>query len=484
VSGASGELRAVGSLSVLDGRPAPSEPREYHFPAFTRQRLDNGLTVLAADLPGRPLLMAQLLLEGGAGAEPTDLAGVTSLAARAFTEGTRQRDALELIEAAERLGAELHAEAGWEVLSLSVEVPRSRFEPALALLAETALEPSFPEREVERLREERLNDLLQGLAEPRRRAERAFNETIYAPSSPFSRPAGGSEETVERLDRGAVAARHAAILAPESTTLIVAGDLRGIDVPGLAAGSLGHWREGVPRSEPRAHLDATPHPAGPRAVLIDRPGSAQTEIRVGHVGLRRRIDDFHAVAAMAAVLGGLFNSRLQRLLREERGYTYGVNAGFEFRRSAGPFATRTAVQTEVTGPAVGDILSELRRIGEAPIEERELVEARDYLIGVFPLRFEAAAQVVAALSGLVIFELPDDELDRYRPSVAAVTLDDIRAATRHVRPDDLSVVLVGDAANVEGQLASVWEGTLEIVREPLETPSEEEVVLGPAAEEE
>jgi zinc protease len=477
------ELRAVGDLSVLDARPAPSEPRDYHFPAFTKERLDNGLTIIAADLPGRPLLMAQLLIEGGAGAEPAEKAGATALAARALTEGTRRRNALELIEAAERLGAELHAEAGWEVLTVSVEVPRSRFEPALALLAETALEPSFPEREVARLREERLNDLLQGRAEPRRRAERVFNETIYAPSSPFHRPAGGGEETVERLDREVVAARHAAILRPSTATLIVAGDLRGLDVRALAAGSLGKWQDGSVPSGPRLDLDATPNGEGPRVVLIDRPGSAQTEIRVGHVGLRRRIDDFHAVAVMSAVLGGLFNSRLQRLLREERGYTYGVNAGFEFRRSAGPFAVRTAVQTDVTGAAVADILSELRRIREAPIEERELVEARDYLIGVFPLRFEAAAQVVAALSGLVIFGLPDDELDRYRPQVAAVSLDDARAAARHVRADDVSIVLVGDAAEVEGQLTGVWDGRLEIVREPLEAPTADDVAPAAAAEE-
>ena len=201
-------------------------------------------------------------------------------------------------------------------------------------------------------------------------------------------------------------------------------------------------------------------------VIIDRPGSPQSEVRIGHVGLPRRIDDFHAVAVMSVILGGLFNSRLQRLLREERGYTYGIGAGFDFRRSAGPFAVRTAVQTEVTGPAIVDILGELRRIREAPIEVEELREARDFLIGVFPLRFEVAAQVVGAISGLVVHDLPDDELDRYRPAVSALTTDDIsRAAIRHVRPDDASIVMVGDAEQVMPQLEAAGIGPVEVVSE-------------------
>ncbi|MBA2555758.1 MAG: insulinase family protein, partial [Chloroflexi bacterium] len=174
------ELRAVGDLGVLDQRPAAGAPRDYRFPAFSRERLANGLTIVQAHLPGRPLLMAQLVLLGGAGSEPAERAGVTALTARAMTEGTQRHDAMALIEASERLGAELHAEAGWESLSVSVEVPRSRLAAALGLLAETALEPAFPEAEVERLREERLNDLLQAMADPRRRAERAYAETIYA----------------------------------------------------------------------------------------------------------------------------------------------------------------------------------------------------------------------------------------------------------------------------------------------------------------
>lgn len=459
-------LRAVGDLAILERRPGPDTPRPYRFPPFERRRLGGGLTVITTELPGRPLLAAQLLLEGGAGDEAAGAAGVTALMARALVEGTEKRSAIELIEAAERLGAELHAEAGWEVVVASIDVPRRHFAPALELLAEMALQPSFPADEVTRLRDERLNDLLQARAEPRRRVEWAFGETIYAPSSPYSRPSGGIEETVAPLERGAVAERHAALLDPPAATLIVAGDLEGLPVLELAERAFGRWRPAGPSRAPFVP-EAPPHPAGPRVVLVDRPGSAQTEVRVGHVGVARQIPDYHALAVMSAILGGLFDSRLQRLLREERGYTYGVNAGYEMRRAAGPFGVRTAVQTEVTVPALHDILDQVAGMVAGPPSGRELDAARDYLVGVFPLRFETAGQVAAALAGLVIHGLPDDELDRYRPAVGAVSGEDVAAAARaHLRPDELSIVLVGDASRIVAELEAASFGPLTIVSEP------------------
>ncbi|MCI0584734.1 MAG: insulinase family protein, partial [Chloroflexi bacterium] len=178
---------------VVAERPTHGEPRPYHFPAFERQELSNGLGLIAVHLPGRALVTASLVLPSGAVDEPAERAGVTALMARALTEGTARHDAIELTEAAERLGASLHADAGWDGLSISVDVPAERLSPALALAAEVAAEPTVPDSEVERLRDERLNDLLQAKADPRRRADDAFVETIYAPGSPYRRPSAGTE---------------------------------------------------------------------------------------------------------------------------------------------------------------------------------------------------------------------------------------------------------------------------------------------------
>jgi zinc protease len=451
-------------LSVLETRPPPGEPREYHFPAFERFRLDNGLTVLAAHTPGRPLLAAHLVMAGGGAVEPVELAGVTALTGRALTEGTARRDALEFIEASERLGAELHADASWEALTATLEVPRSRFGAALALLAEMVLEPAFPESEVERLREERINDLLQARANPRRHAERVFPETIYDADSPYGRPLGGIAETVSRIDRGAVVERHRRNSNPTRATLIVAGDLAGLDLPTIANEQLGGWSANGDGEASASPTRAVANPAGGRVVLVDRPGSPQSELRIGHVGLPRKTPDFYAVSVLNAILGGIFDSRLNRVIREEKGYSYAIWSAFEMRRAAGPFVVRTAVETDVTVPALTDIISIVGGIRDAEVEANELTTARDYLVGVFPLRFEVPAQVAAALAGLVINELPDDELDRYRPAIAAVSgADVLAAAQRHIRPDDLSTVIVGDAAKVEGPLRDAGIGPLTVV---------------------
>jgi zinc protease len=456
-------------LAVLERRPPPGPPREYVFPRFEREALPNGLTVIRADVPGRPLVVAHLVVHGqghgGATGEPAALGGVSVLMARSMTEGTARRDAVALIEAAERLGAELHAEAGWDSLGVSVEVPRSRLGPALELLADVVLEPSFPESEVDRLRAERLNDLLQARADPRRRVERVFPEVVFAADAPYRRPLAGTEETVPRLDREAVAARHGAVMHPGSATLIVAGDLGGIDLAGVVRGALGSWRAD-PADAPALAPESRPASSGRRLVVVDRPGSPQSEVRIGHVGLSRRTPEFHAVTVLNAIVGGLFGSRLNKLLREEKGYTYGVHTAFDMRRAAGPFAVRMAVQTEVTVPAISDALGELERIREAEPTAEELTIARDYLVGVFPLRFETSGQVAGAIAGLVAQDLPDDELDRYRPRIAAVDAGQVLAAAqRHIRPAEASIVIVGDADAFADGLRDAGLGDVVIERE-------------------
>lgn len=427
-------------------RPRPGPPRTYEFPAVAVDHLPNGLTVLVADLPGRPLISASVVIRGGAAQEPAAEGGSTVMAARALTEGTERYDAIALVEAGERLGASVHADAGWDALSVSVDVPAARLEPALELVAEVLLHPTFPAPEIERLRDERMNDLLQAMADPRRRAEQAFAATIYAARAPYHRPSGGTRETVEGLTPDHLRGAYARALDPRRATLIVAGDLGGQHVLPLAERLFGVWAadpQGV--AEAASVVDDR---ASDRRIIhvVHRPGSVQTEIRIGHRGLPRQIPDFHAVSVMSAILGGLFNSRLNMKLREEKGYTYGASAGFDLRRGAGPFAARAAVNTEVTVPAVVDMIGELTAIREAPVKASELAAARDFLVGVFPLRFETAGAVVGALSGLAVHGLEIDELIDYRERIEAVDIDAVGAAARaHLHGDEAAIVLVGDA---------------------------------------
>jgi zinc protease len=454
---------------VVAERPTHGEPRPYQFPRFERQELSNGLGLIAVDLPGRALMTASLVLASGAVDEPAEQGGVTSLMARSLTEGTAKHDAIGLTEASERLGASLHAEAGWDGLSISVDVPAERLSAALELAAEVAIEPSFPATDVERLRDERLNDLLQAKADPRRRADDGFVETIYAPGSPYGRPSGGTEATVPGLDAAACRAIHERRLDPARMTLIIGGDLDAVgeDVLSIAESRFGAWPRNAASKPP-----TTPRVKAARedrlVRVIHRPGSVQTEIRVGHLGVARRIPDFHAVSVMGAILGGLFNSRLNRKLREEKGYTYGAGAGYDMRRGVGPFAVRAAVNTDVTVPAVQDILIELEAMRAAPPTTAELHAARDYLVGVFPLRFETPPAVVGAIAGLLIHDLPMDELDRYRPAIEAVSSEDVeRAAREHIEPEKVAVVLVGDADAILPALEGAEIGAITVEREEL-----------------
>ncbi|MEZ4596833.1 MAG: pitrilysin family protein [Chloroflexota bacterium] len=421
------------------------------------------------------MLVGHLLFHGpGAGAtgEAPARAGATVLAARAMTEGTRRRDAVELIEAAERLGAEIAADSGWDSFAASVEVPRSRLAPALELLAEVALEPSFPEHEVQRLRDERLNDLLQAKAEPRRRVERAFAETLYAPAARLCPPTG--RQRGDRAPRSTVT-RSWRVTPPARP--------RQRD-PGPGGRPDGHRRDhprrpGAGRLEghrPRRH-DRRGRPRGLRHAGAGRargggPSSRLAPVGAAHraCGVPRRTPDFHAISVLNAILGGLFGSRLNALLREQKGYTYGVHSSFDMRVGAGPFAVRTAVQTEFTVPAIVDTLAELRRIGEGPVTDEEPTTARDYLVGVFPLRYETSGQVAGAIAGLVANGLPDDELDRYRPAVAAVSAEQVLEAARaRIRPAEASVVVVGDAdAFLPALEAGI--GRVEVVREEVGGP--------------
>lgn len=451
--------------AALGTRPVPGTPRPFTFPAVEQGRLSGGLPVRFIHLPGRPLVTASLTLPMGAVDEPAAVGGVAVLAARSLTEGTRRRDALALVEAAERLGASLRAETGWDATVVGVEVPAERLAPALELLAEVVREPAFPPREVERLRDQRLNDLLQAKADPARRAEEAYLATIYDPASPYARPAGGLHDTVAGIDASVVGTAYESWAGFERAALVIGGDLAGIDLWAILERLLGDLAPA-----PEAAARPAPTDAGrldrPVVRVVHRPGSVQSELRVGHRGLPRRTPDFHAVAVMSAILGGLFNSRLNMKLREEKGYTYGAGAGFDLRRHAGPFTARAAVNTDATAPALADLVAELRRMRDAAPSDAELRAARDYLVGVFPLRFETPGPVVAAVTGIVTYELPDDELERYRPAIEAVTADDVLAAARaHLDLERLGIVLVGDADAVAADVEALGLGDLEVVRE-------------------
>jgi zinc protease len=442
-------------------KPEPSAPRNYHFPHFERRTLPNGIQLVVAPVSKLPLVTVLAIVEAGATVEPGNKLGVAALTARLLLEGAAGLDGVALADRFERIGASVEAHADWDIASVSLTALSSQLPDALALVRDLLCAPTFPEREVQRLKEERLAELLQQLAEPRGLADEQFAHAVYDATARYASPEAGDAANVRALTRDDVQSFYSARYKPGGTTLIFAGDLTMETAASLTEELFGGWTGDRPAAAPRG-VDA-PQP-GRLVRVVAKADAPQSELRVGHVGLPRNIPDYFETMVMNAVLGGLFSSRINLNLREAHGYTYGAFSTFDWRRAAGPFAVQTAVKSDVTGAAVQEILNEIERIRSAPISHDELTLATSYLDGVFPIRYETTAAIATALANMVIHSLPEDFYDTYRAKVRAVTTEAVlRAAQRHLHRDQLRIVVVGDAATVAAPIESVTGVPTEIV---------------------
>jgi zinc protease len=442
-------------------RPEPAAPRSYHFPRFERRTLANGLRIVVAPVSKLPIATVIAVVEAGAEVEPTGKDGVASLTARLLLEGAAGLDGAALADRFERIGASVEAHADWDVAAVSLTALTARLPEALGLVRDLLRAPEFPEREVARLKEERLAELLQQRAEPRGLADEQFSRAVYQPTARYASPSDGDAPSVRAVTRSDVRAFYDARYGPSATTLVFAGDVTMAQASALADQLFGDWAgdRPVPAS---AGIDAAQ--SGRLVRVIAKSDAPQSEVRVGHLGLPRRVDDYFDTMVMNAVLGGLFSSRINLNLREAHGYTYGAFSGFEWRRAAGPFVVSTAVKSDVTGAAVQEILGEIERIRTEEISEDELTLATSYLHGVFPIRYETTAAIAAALANLVIHDLPDAYYDEYRDRVRGVTTAGVlRAAQAHLHPDQLRIVVVGDPAVIATPVAEVAGTVAEIV---------------------
>ncbi len=441
-------------------RPEPGAPRPYHFPAFERTTLENGLGVIVAPVRALPMATVMLVSDAGASAEPAGREGVANLTARALLEGTKRRGT-DVTELFERLGASIGAGADWDVSTVAMTVLTSRLKEAAELFGEVVLDPSFPERELERLRAERLADILQLTAEPRGLANEMFSRVLYETSSRYSRPEDGSASTVRALGREDVESFYAARYQPSVSTLIVVGDLGVEDGVKLAREMFSGWKGRASETPP---VKTAPARTSRAVHIVPKAEAPQSELRMGHIGLPRSHPDYFPVLVMNSVLGGLFSSRINLNLREVHGYTYGAFSGYSWRRGPGPFVVSTAVRSDVTAESAREILLEMERMRADTISEEELSLATSYLGGVFPIRYETTDAIARALAALVTYRLPEDYFDSYRDNVRAVTkVDVLHAADRHLHPEELQLLVVGDPDVVRAPLEELGFGPVEIL---------------------
>lgn len=451
------------ATKLVSRKPKGGTPKRWEFPRFTKDRIGSGLQVIAAHAPGRPLAAAQLLLEAGPSNESDDQTGIAYLTARALTEGTERYKGSAFVQAFERLGADIFATCDYDSFSVNLRAPIDRLEPALELLAEAVLRPAFAGNDLDRLKKERLGGILQEYANPSSRVAIAFNKAVYADGSLYSRSALGDYWSVAQLAKGKVKKYYERFATPGSATLIVSGDLEGFPLVKIAEKLFGGWKGNEP-DHPVPEVSGLVDKSF--VLVVDKPEAEQSELEIGHIGVPRSSRDYFPLLAFTTALGGMFSSRLSMRLREEKGFTYGIRAGFDFRRQAGPFRVRTAVDTNKTVEAVAEIIEVLETTKQKGITKSELEEVKGLHTGSFPLMYETPESIASGLSSLVTFDLPDDYFDTYRTNIEKVTLDQANEAAQHIRPDQLAIVLVGDAEVVRDPLVDAEFGPVAMIEDP------------------
>ncbi|MGW2561985.1 M16 family metallopeptidase [Streptomyces sp. NPDC001514] len=453
----------------MDFHPQPQagEARPWAFPAPERGLLDNGLTVLRCHRPGQQVVAVEIFLTAPLDAEPEGLDGVATIMARALSEGTDKHTAEEFAAELERCGATLDSHADHPGVRVSLEVPVSRLPKALGLLAEALRAPLFADSEVERLVRNRLDEIPHETANPARRAAKELSKQLFPASSRMSRPRQGSEETVERIDSAAVRAFYEAHVRPAAATAVIVGDLTGVDLDAVLADTLDDWTGGAAESRPVPPITADD--TG-RVVIVDRPGAVQTQLLIGRIGPDRHDRVWPAQVLGTYCLGGTLTSRLDRVLREEKGYTYGVRAFAQVLRSsadgtgAATLAISGSVDTPHTGPALDDLWKVLRTLAAEGLTDAERDVAVQNLVGVAPLKFETAASVAGTLADQVEQHLPDDYQAQLYTRLAGTGTVEATAAVVNAFPvDRLVTVLVGDASEIEEPVKALGIGEVTVV---------------------
>ena len=452
-------------------QPAGGPARVFTPPRPRRAALDNGMEVIVAGKPGLPLVSFALLARAGAAGDPPGLPGLSSFTAAMLSEGTPSRSSQELAAAFEHIGSRLAAEARKEVTLLTAETLHRHWRYALGLASDVARHANFPEHELRRVRRERLTDLRRARDEAAFVAGANFGGLVFGLDSPYAHSNLGSEAAVAAIGRDDLAGRHRAVIRPDRLCLLVAGDVDLDYAVSVAGEYFGDW---AAPAEPAPGMPAAGIGAigsngdggdggdggQPRIYLIDKPGAAQSVIRAGMPLVAYRHPDYMALAVLNYAFGGQFSARLNRNLRQDKGYSYGYQSGISWYDAPSLLAAGGSVQTAVTGPAVAETLSEFAGIsGGRPLTGAELDNARNGLRLGYPAGFERPAQLLGQLATLAQFGLPDDYFEGFEERLASVTLADARrVGAEYLAPGRLAVLVVGDRGQVEEPLRGLGYG--------------------------
>ena len=462
-------LSALAALCVMSSsliaqvdRSKPPElgppPRVSLPPIITRQ-LANGLKLMIVEQHELPLADFALVVGSGGTADPTGKTGVANLTAQMLREGTTTRKSLDIADQTSFLGISLFPQASWESTTLSLHTPTAQLDSALALFADVALHPSFPANEFDRIKKNRLTELLQLRDQGPAIANIAFPAIVYGTSHPYGAPLIGTEASVTGLSTADLQAYYQSNFKPNNSTLIIVGDVNPTQIEQKINSLFGGWQRG---DVAQLNYGEPPKSSATTIYLIDKPGAAQSSFRIGAVGVPRSTQDYFALTVMNTILGGSFTSRLNQNLREARGYTYGAGSRFDMRRAAGPFTASAEIVSAKSDSALIEFMKELNNIRQT-VPADELSRAKRYLQLQLPENFETTQQIAAALVPVALYGLPLDYYNNYVQNIEAITQADVaRVAQQYINPSSLAIVIVGDRKTIEQALKSTNVGPIAI----------------------
>ena len=439
--------------------PRPLAAHEVQFPPYEMRTLDNGLQVVAVLHHEQPIVSMRMIVRAGAAFDPKGKAGLADLAASLLDQGTTTMTANEMNDLIDFIGGEMGAGAGTDLTFVSVVVMKDSFETGLRLLSDMARHPAFAPEEIERKRRQTLSTLQVNFEDPGFVADSVFDRLVYG-FHPYGLPQSGTPESLSSITRNDLLAFHQNNFVPNNAILAIVGDVTADEAFDGVKKIFGDWAK---KDVARPAFIAPPDPTR-RVVVVNKPDAVQTEVRVGHLGVKRATVDYMPLNMTIRILGGEGANRLHQVLRAERSLTYGAKADMDTLLETGDFEASTNTRSEATGEVLRLIVDEFWRLQRERVSERELSGAKAYMTGSFPLTIETPDAIATQVLNVLFYGLPVDQLQTFRSRVNAVRPDDIeRAARSYLKPDRLSVVLVGNAASFLPQLRGLGFNNYEVI---------------------
>ena len=443
----------------MERMPPPLPARAVTFPPYDIQTLKNGLQVITVLHHEQPAVTMRLLVRAGGANDPDKKRGVSMLVSTLLDQGTTSRTSQQIADQIDSIGGVLGTGSGDDFTSVSAVVMKDSFGVAMEMVADIVRNPAFAAEEIDRQKEQITSTQQVNANDPDYLASAVFDRLVYG-FHPYGLPGSGTLETMTSISRQDLQAFHRQYFIPNNMVLAIVGDVTQKEAVATAERVFGTW----PRGDVPAWRGLTPPEPTRRVVIIDKPDAVQTEIRVGQLAIARKHPDFLKWDLAVKVLGGEGANRLHRVLRSERGLTYGASAETEGRKLAGDIVAETDTRTDTTGEALRLMIEEFLRLQRLRVPERELMDAQAYLAGSFPLTIESPNDIATQVINYVLYELPLADIPTYSQRVSAITPDDIqRVAQSYLKPDRLSIVLVGNAKAFVPQLQALGLTNVEII---------------------